>query len=295
MVVFEYEFTFVGHVFIGPGSGPMCLWAFGRARYARIGTKLYEVVQGPLLWWFLNTGSRSWVKSSLGLVRARCVVGPWLWPAMLGSTPCLRVCSRAILMVVCENEYTFSARVCIGPCSAQMCRWAFGRARSARIGTKLYEVVQGPLLWWFLNTGSRSWVKSSLGLVRARCVVGPWLGPDELGSTPCLRVCSRAILMVVCEHEYTFSARVCIGPCSAQMCRWAFGRARSARIGTKLYEVVQWPLPWWFLNTGSRSWVKSSLGLVRARCVVGPWLGPDELGSTPCFRRLFTGDCYGGS
>ena len=195
----------------------MCRWALGRARYARIDTKLYEVVHGPFLRWLVNTGTRSRVGFTLGLVRARY----------------------------------------------------------ARIDTKLYEVVHGPYLWWFLNMSSRSWVTSSLGLVRARCVFGPLVGPEVLGSAPnftrlfkghycggfltrvhvrgsslhwawfgpdvslglgsgptssdrhhALGGCSRAIVIVVREHGFTFPGQVCIGPSSAQMCRWALARAR---------------------------------------------------------------------
>ena len=124
-VVFEQEFTFSGEVFIwalfgpdvslGLGSGPLyvgsprkltplladifmvvsgqrverarCRWALGRARYARIDTKLCEVVHGTFL---RGLRSRLHVLGSvflLGLVRARCIVGPWIVPVVLVSTP----------------------------------------------------------------------------------------------------------------------------------------------------------------------------------------------------------------
>jgi hypothetical protein len=64
------------------------------------------------------------------------------------------------------------------------CRWALGRARNARIDTELCTGCSRDILTWFAITTSRSRVCFLLGLVRARCVVRPWIVPVVLVSTP---------------------------------------------------------------------------------------------------------------
>ena len=67
--------------------GSTCHWALGRARNARIDTELCTGCSRDILTWFAITTSRSRVCFLLGLVRARCVVRPWIVPVVLVSTP----------------------------------------------------------------------------------------------------------------------------------------------------------------------------------------------------------------